>query len=101
MKTFFDGIFIDKYRLHEEGIEYPVKLEYYRTVTGKENVENKYGIEIVMTKYKEGNTNVESNEVPEITNDLDEVDKILTLFRDNDVMPITMQDILDDMTIKI
>ena len=100
MKTFFDGIFIDKNRLLEEGIKYPVKIEYYKTITGKENVENKYGIEIVKTEFKNGNINVESNEVPDITSNMNEADRILTLLRDNEVTPIAMQDVLDDLTIK-
>ena len=30
MKTFFGGIFIQKEKLMEEGIDYPIKLEYYK-----------------------------------------------------------------------
>lgn len=101
MKTFFDGIFIDKNRLLEEGIKYPVKIEYFKTITGKENVENKYGIEIVKTEYKDGNIKVESNEVPNITNNLNEADRILALLRDNEVTPIAMKDVLDDLTIQV
>lgn len=97
MKTFFDGIFIDKNRLLEEGIKYPVKIEYYKTITGKENVENKYGIEIVKTEYKEGNVNVEKEEVLEVTNNSNEADKILTLLRDNEVTPIAIQDVLYEL----
>ena len=97
MKTFFDGIFIDKNRLLEEGIKYPVKIEYYKTITGKENVENKYGIEIVKTEYKEGNVNVEKEEVLEVTNNSNEADKILTLLRDNEVTPIAVQDVLYEL----
>ena len=97
MKTFFDGIFIDKNRLLEEGIKYPVKIEYYKTITGKENVENKYGIEIIKTEYKEGNVNVEKEEVLEITNNSNEADKILTLLRDNEVTPIAIQDVLYEL----
>lgn len=97
MKTFFDGIFIDKNRLLEEGIKYPVKIEYYKTITGKENVENKYGIEIVKTEYKEGNVNVEKEEVYEVTNNSNEADKILTLLRDNEVTPIAIQDVLYEL----
>ena len=100
MKTCFDGIFIEKNRLLEGGIKYPVKIEYYKTITGKENVENKYGIEIVKTEFKNGNINVESNEVPDITSNMNEADRILTLLRDNEVTPIAMQDVLDDLTIK-
>lgn len=97
MKTFFDGIFIDKNRLLEEGIKYPVKIEYYKTITGKENVENKYGIEIVKTEYKEENINIEKEEVYEVTNNSNEADKILTLLRDNEVTPIAIKDVLYEL----
>ena len=97
MKTFFDGIFINKNRLLDEGIEYPVKLEYYKTVTGNENVENKYGIEIVKTIYKDGNENIEKNEVPNITNNQDEADRILSILRDNEVTPFFIKDALDEI----
>ena len=97
MKTFFDRIFIDKNRLLEEDIKYPVKVEYYKIITGKENVEDKYGIEIVKTEYKQGNIKIERNEVKSITNNQKEVNRILKLFRDNEVTPIAMQDVLYDL----
>ena len=100
MKTFFGGIFLDENRLNEEGIEYPIKIEYYKTVAGKENVENKYGIEIVKTEYKKGNTNIETNNVPNITNSTEEADKILTLLKNNEVTPIGMQDVLEDLKLE-
>lgn len=100
MKSFFDGIFINKSRLLEENIKYPIKLEYYKTIAGNEDVENKYGIEIVKTEYKNGDINIESNEAPNITNNIDEAHKILTLLRDNEVTPIGMQDVLKDLTVK-
>ena len=97
MKTFFDGIFINKNRLLDEGIEYPVKLEYYKTITGNENVENKYGIEVVKTIYKDGNENIEKNEVPNITNNQNEADRILSILRDNEVTPSFIKDALDEI----
>ena len=97
LKTFFDGIFIDNEKLSDEGIEYPIKLEYYKTITSEENVKAKYGIEIVKTEYKNGNVNVESNKLENVTNNDEEADKILSILRNNEVTPIGMQDILDDM----
>ena len=32
MKTFFGSIFIEKERLQEAGVEYPIKLEYYKII---------------------------------------------------------------------
>ena len=101
MKTFFDGIFIDKEKLQAEDIQYPIKLEYYKTIAIEENVEAKYGIEIVKTEFKKGEINVESNMVRHITNNVDEANNILTILRNNEVTPIGMQDVLEDMFIKV
>ena len=97
MKTFFDGIFIDEEKLIAEEIEYPIKLEYYKTIAMEENVEAKYGIEIVKTEYKKGEEKVESKTINNIINNNADVDKILTILRNNEVTPIGMQDVLDDM----
>ena len=94
---FFDGIFIDENKLIQEGIKYPIKIEYYKTVAGKENIENKYGIEIVKTEYKKENTNIETGNISNITNNSNEADRILTLLRNNEVTPIGMQDVLEDL----
>lgn len=100
MKTFFDGIFMDKKILEDEGIEYPVKLEYFKLID-TEDVEAKYGIEIVKTDYINGKININSNKIKNITNYQQEIDKILSTFRNNEVTPNGMEDILIDMFIKI
>ena len=97
---FFDGIFIDENKLIQEGIKYPIKIEYYKTVAGKENIENKYGIEIVKTEYKKENTNIETGNISNITNNSNEADRILTLLRNNEVTPIGMQDVLEDLKLE-
>lgn len=96
MKTFFDGIFVDDQTLKDAGLEYPIKLEYYKTVAEKENVEAKFGIEIVQTEYKKGYTNVESKKIENITNNSEEIDNILNIFRDNEVTPVGMKDVLNE-----
>lgn len=101
MKTFFDGIFMNNNKLHEEGIQYPIKLEYYKTIEEKENVEAKYGIEIVKTEYKNGNVNIESKEIGNITRNAEDVNDILTILRNNEVTPVGMQDVLNDMFINV
>lgn len=101
MKTFFDGIFIDDNKLKDEDINYPIKLEYYKTIAIEENVEAKYGIEIVKTEYIKGNVNIESKRLDKVTDNLEEVDRILTILRNNEVTPIGMQDVLEDMFIHL
>lgn len=96
MKTFFDGVFIEPERLKEAGIKYPIKLEYYKTSVG-ENVETKYGIEVVKTEYLDGNVKVETKEIKNVTNDLEKEEKILTLLKNNEVTPIGVEDVLHDL----
>lgn len=96
MKTFFDGVFISREHLEEAGIKYPIKLEYYKT-SGEENVETKYGIEVVKTEYLDGNVKIETKEIKNVTNDLEEEEKILTLLRNNEVTPIGVEDVLEEL----
>ena len=96
LKTFFDGIFVDNQTLKDAGLDYQIKLEYYKTIAEKENVEAKFGIEIVQTEYKKGYTNVESEKIENITGDAEEINNILNIFRDNEVTPVGMQDVLDE-----
>lgn len=105
MKTFFDGIFISKEHLNEAGIKYPIKLEYYKTAQDenkkeaqcKEENENKYGIEIVKTEYIDGNVKVESKEIKNVVNNVKDQEKILELLRNNEVTPIGVEDVLEDL----
>ena len=97
MKTFFDSIFIDRKKLQEEDIHYPIKIEYYKTIAREENVEEKYGIEIVKTEYIDGNVRIETSKNDYVASNVNEADRILTVLRNNEVTPIGMQDVLDDM----
>lgn len=96
MKTFFDGIFIDGSNAQNEG-EYPIKLEYYQTVKTEENVEAKYGIEIVETEFLNGKVNIEMKTIDEISNNLEEVKRILIILKDNEVTPIGMEDAIEEI----
>ena len=37
MKTFFGSIFIEKEKLQEAGVKYPIKLEYYKIINEEYN----------------------------------------------------------------
>ena len=53
MRTFFGGKFIEKEKLMEEGIQYPIKLEYYKKINEDEFIRNKsakFGISVVKTE---------------------------------------------------
>lgn len=96
MKTFFDGVFIEKKKLEEAGIKYPIKLEYFKT-SKEENVQTKFGIEVVKTEYLDTKVNVETKEVNDITSNIEEVNNILTLLRNNEVTPIGVEDVLQEL----
>ena len=97
MKTFFDGMFIERAKLEDAGIKYPIKLEYYKTTMEEENVKEKYGIEVVKTEYKNNTVNVETKEMNNLTNNEEKIDKILNLLKNNEVTPISVEDILLDL----
>lgn len=96
MKTFFDGVFISRDKLEEAGIEYPIKLEYFKT-SGEENVEANFGIEVVKTEYLDGNVRIETKEVKNVTNNFEEQEKILTILRNNEVTPVGVEDVLQEL----
>lgn len=98
MKTFFDGIFINGNDAQNEG-EYPIKLEYYKTIKTEENVEAKYGIEIVETEFINGKVNIESKAIDDIAITSKEIDRILTILKNNEVTPIGIQDAIEEIVI--
>ena len=96
LKNFFGSIFINRDKLMEAGINYPIKVEYYKiTDENKINKENKsiYGIQVIKTEYR-NKIGVEQNSIEHITNDESEIIKILTLVKENEVTPIGLEDVI-------
>lgn len=98
MKTFFDGIFIDSNNTQNEN-EYPIKLEYYKTIKTEENVEAKYGIEIVETEFLNGKVNVESKIINNISESSEEIETMIEILKNNEVTPIGIEDAINEITI--
>ena len=88
---------MDKQALQEEAKNYPIKLEYYKTVTREENLTTKYGIEVVKTEFINGNVKIESSKLDNLTNNEEEATRILTTLRDGEVTPIAMEYVIEDM----
>ena len=99
LKTFFDCIFIDKDDTNDN-VEYPIKLDYYKVIGNQENVKAKYGLEVVKTEYIKGEVNVESKRAYNIATNENELDKILSILRNNAVTPFGILYILDEILIK-
>ena len=96
MKNFFGSIFINRDELREAGIDYPIKVEYYKITNEQEKIKQnklKYGIQIIKTEYKE-KIGVEQSKIEDITNDENEITKILYLMKNNEVTPIGLEDVI-------
>ena len=91
MKTFFGGIFIETKKLKEEGVEYPIKVEYYKI-----EEENKFGIEIIKKEYKEQKIDIEKQELKSLSKDECKINRMLELFKKNEVTPISAPEIIED-----
>ena len=99
MKNFFGSIFINRDKLEEAGISYPIKVEYYKIMNEEENIkQNKllYGIQVIKTEYRE-KIGVEQNKIEEITNDEKEINKILSVIKENEVTPIGLEDVVTEL----
>ena len=92
VKTFFGGIFIETNRLKEEGIEYPIKVEYYKL----EDENKTYGIEIIKKEYRSIGTKVEREEIKSLSKDECKIERMIELFEKNEVTPICAGEIIED-----
>ena len=96
LKNFFGSIFINRDRLKEAGIDYPIKVEYYKITNEQEKIKQnklKYGIQIIKTEYKD-KIGVEQSKIEDITNDEKEITKMLYLMKNNEVTPIGLEDVI-------
>lgn len=103
MNSFYGGIFIDRKKLKEEGKGYPIKIEYYKKINEDEILNKqkaKYGISIVKTEYIPNNTKVERKDIKYLSNDELKINNILKLFKENEVTPISVEEIITDLSRK-
>ncbi len=99
MKNFFGSIFINRDKLEEAGIHYPIKVEYYKITNENEKIkENKltYGIQVIKTEYRD-KIGIEQNTMNSITNDEKEVNNILGLIKEYQVTPIGLEDVVIEL----
>ena len=96
VKNFFGSIFINRDRLEEAGINYPIKVEYYKITNEEEKMkQNKliYGIQVIKTEYRD-KIGIEQEKIEHITNDENEITKMLSLIKENEVTPIGLKDVI-------
>ena len=95
MKTFYGGKFIAKSKLEKEGIFYPIKLEYYKSIETKENRPS--GISVVKTEYIPDNIKIVSREVKDISADERKIENLLSILKEMEVTPIALEEIIKDL----
>lgn len=103
MKIFYSSAFIKKENLNEAGINYPIKLEYYKIINEDEIIKQekaKFGINIVKTAYKKDDTQVENKTIQYISNDEKKIEEILKILKEYEVTPIAVEEILSDISKK-
>ena len=95
MKNFFGSIFINRDELRESGIDYPIKVEYYKIINEEKLKEDKliYGIQVIKTEYKD-KIGVEQEKMEHITNDENEIITMLKIIKQNEVTPIGLEDVI-------
>ena len=99
MKNFFGSIFINRDKLEEAGIKYPIKVEYYKITNKTQKIkENElmYGIQIIKTEYKE-KIGIEQNKLEHITNDEKEIMQMLEKLKENEVTPVGLEDVIIEL----
>ena len=98
IKKFYGGKFINKEKLLKEGINYPIKIDYYKICDNTENKEiTQYGLEIVKTEYKAEKINIENEQVLKVTKEEKIIDSILEKLKKNEVTPVIAKYIVEDL----
>lgn len=96
MKTFFGGMFMNKENLRKEGILYPIKLEYYK-IKDLKSKNDIYGVEVVKTEYLNEEIKVEKASIDKLTNDEKIENSILDILKRNEVTPVILEDVIEDL----
>ena len=101
-KVYYGNTIIDTKDLNDTNIKNRIELEYYRTKKRKkyftrENTEI-YGIEIVKKEYSGKKVNIEKEKIDRISNKESSINSILNKLKQFKVTPITLKDVIDDMT---
>ncbi len=99
MKTFYTSTFIKKEELQEAGITYPIKLEYYKIINEDEIMKGekaRFGIKVVKTEYRDEKAKIEEKEITYLSNDEKRIEEILNIFKENEVTPISVEEIIYD-----
>ena len=96
MKHFYAGTFMNREELKNVGIDYPIKLEYYKTKE-LEEAEETFGIEVVKTSYIHDKVATENVKIESLTKEEPIINTILDTLKKNEVTPINATYIVEDL----
>ena len=98
-KSFFGRTVIDSSDSEELNDNEKIELEYYETRNLAEKEERKYGIEVVKKKDKDEKFNIESKVINNISSEEKVINRLLEILMINKVTPITVDDIISDISV--
>ena len=98
-KSFFGKTIIDSSDYEESNDNEKFELEYYETHNLAEKNERKYGIEVIKKKDEKEKFNIETKVINNISNEEKDVNKLLEILMINKVTPITVDDIISDISV--
>ena len=96
-KSLFGRTVIDS--SDSEEIDDKIELEYYETSNLVEENGRKYGIEVVKKEKGNKKFNIESKIVNNISNEEKHINNLLQILMLNKVTPITVDDIISDISV--
>lgn len=98
-KSFFGRTVIDSSDSDELNFNEKIELEYYETHNLLKENEREYGIEVVKRNQKNEKFNIESKVVNNISKEENEVNRLLEILMVNKVTPVTVDDIISDISV--
>ena len=98
-KCLFGKTVVDSTVSDELSSDEKFELEYYETTNSAEENKRKFGIEVVKKKDKDEKFNIESKIINNISNEEQKINKLLNILMINKVTPITVDDIISDISV--
>ena len=78
------------------GLQHPIKMEYYETI-GVEEDKTVYGIEIVKREMMGHTITIEGKVLKKVSEDRQKNIQILDILMKNDVTPLALEEIVEDL----
>lgn len=98
-KSFFGRTIIDSSDSEEISENEKIELEYYEIHNLLEKDGKKYGIEVIKKGEDKEKFNIESKIINNISSEENEINKLLKILMLNKVTPISVDDVISDMSV--